>query len=209
MKGIREEAVASVVEQNLQRLQFSAEEKEYLAAAIQRLKANWFQEKEQRLVVLNVKLQQVSERQKRLTDAYLDQAVERDLYEARKTALFFEKRAIEDQLKDFTNNKRSVPDELHRFIELAGDSYSLYQTAIPDKKRRMLKIITSNLTVDRKKLHFTFSIPFHEIANREHDVDGRPSKVVRRTLDSLISSLLAKVETCAALNADFETDPFS
>jgi site-specific DNA recombinase len=207
MTGIREEVVASVVEQNLQRLQFGPEEKEYFAVAIQRLKTNWSQEKEQHLAALNMKLQQVSERQKRLTDAYLDQAVERDLFEERKAALLFEKRAIEDQLQVFTNSKRSVPDELQRFIELAGDAHSLYQTATPATKRRLLKIVTSNLIVYQKNLDFAFSIPFHEIANREYDLDGRPSKVVHRTLNALLTSLVAQVEVCASANSEFGKAP--
>jgi site-specific DNA recombinase len=207
MKGIREEAVALVVERSLRKLQFSAGEKEYFAVAIQRLKANWFQEKEKQLGNLNVKLQQVAERLTRLTDVYLDQALERDLYEERKTALLFERRAIEDQLRDFKTNKKSIPDELQKFVELAGDAYSLYQTAIPEKKRRLLKIVTSNLTADQETLDFTYAIPFHEIANREHDADGRASKVVHRTLDALLASLAIQVSASASVAGLFETNP--
>jgi hypothetical protein len=128
MTGVREETVATVVESSLRKLQFSAGEKEYLARAIQRLKANWFEDKDRQLAVLNVKLQQVSERLNRLTDAYLDQAVERDLYDERKTDLLFEKRAIEDQLRNLGSGKTSIPDILQKFIELVGEAYSLYQT---------------------------------------------------------------------------------
>jgi DNA invertase Pin-like site-specific DNA recombinase len=193
MTGVREEAVATVIETNLQRLQFSTKEKEYLASAIRRLKANWFEEKERQLGALNVKLQQVSERLNRLTDAYLEQVIERDLYQERKTALLFEKRAIDDQLRDFASGKVSVPDALQKFIELAGSAYSLYQTAIPEKKRRLLKTITSNCKVDQKNLDFAFAIPFNEVANRERDRHGGASKVVHRTLDRLLATLVGKL----------------
>src|SRR5262249_19642988 len=93
-KGIREEAVAAVVEGALKKLEFSEVENESFGRAIQTLKENWFKQKEEELAVLNVKREQVTERLNRLTDAYLDQALERDLFETRKTALLMERRAI-------------------------------------------------------------------------------------------------------------------
>jgi site-specific DNA recombinase len=185
--GIREEAIDDAVRQGLGRLQFSEEEKAYLATAIQDLKARWVDEKEQQLGNLNVKLQQVSERLSRLTDAYLDQAIERGLFEERKVSLLFERRAIEDRLGDLKTNKRSIPDELQNFLELAGDAYFLYKAAIPEKKRQLLKNVVSNLSFDQNTLEFAYAIPFREIATREHEADGRPSKV--GTLISVSSSL--------------------
>jgi hypothetical protein len=196
MKGMREEAVATVVERNLRELQFTGAEREYLAERIQVLKANWFQEKERQLGNLNMKFQQVSERLNRLTDAFLDGTVEKELYEERKTALLFEKRAIEDQLNDLKTGRRSIPDEVEKFIELAGSAYSLYQTPITEKKRRLLKIVTSNCSAGEENLEFAYAIPFLQIANREKSNDGRPSKVVYRTLDALLTSLVATIGSC-------------
>lgn len=207
MKGIREENISSVVEGSLRRLQFNAQEKGYLATAIQRLKAGWFREKNQQIEILNATQMQLSERLNRLTDAYLDQAIERNLYEQRKAALLFEQRAIEDQLKALGASNASLPDTLQRFVELAGDAYSLYQTALPDKRRWLLKIITSNLVADQKNLDFTLTIPFAEVANRGNNVHGGPSKGVRRTLDALLVSLVAQIDVFASATAAFETEP--
>lgn len=206
MKGIREEAVATVIEQNLRALQFTDAERDYLAARIQVLKSNWFQEKEKQLGNLNVKLQQVSERLNRLTDAFLDGTVEKELYEERKTALLFEKRAIEDRLNDLKAGKRSIPNEVQNFIELAGSAYSLYQTPVLEKKRRLLKMVTSNCVAGEESLDFAYAIPFHQIANREKSNDGRPSKVVHRTLDALLTSLAAQIEAVPFLAVAFDAD---
>jgi site-specific DNA recombinase len=194
MTGIREEEIAAFVDQSLQKLSFIANEKVYLSRAIARLKANWLEDKERQLAVLNARLQQIAERLNRLTDAYLDQAIGRELYEDRKTALLFEKKSIEGQFTDLKENRRSVPAELQKFIELAGEAYSAYQMAIPEKKRRLLKMVTSNFTASEDSLDFAYAIPFNEVANRECDRDGSPSKGVGRTLDQLLTSLTAKIE---------------
>ncbi len=201
MKGIREETVASVVEQNLRELQFTDAEKDYLAKRIQALKAHWFEEKEKQLGNLDVTVQQVSERLSRLTDAFLDGTVEKEMYEERKTSLLFERRAIEDRLKDLKTGKTSIPDEVQKFLELAGDAYSLYKTPITGKKRRLLKTVTSNCSVDEENLDFAFAIPFREVAQRDKSIDGRASKVIHRTLDVLLKRLLAhfKKEPCPQL----------
>jgi len=141
-----------------------------------------------------VKFQQVSEHLSRLTDAFLDGTVEKEIYEERKTSLLFEKRAVEDRLNDLRSNKTSIPEEVQKFIELAGDAYSLYKTPITEKKRRLLKTVTSNCSVDEENLDFTFAIPFREVAQREKSSDGRPSKVIHRTLDVLLNWLLAHFE---------------
>jgi site-specific DNA recombinase len=191
MKGIREESVATVVGRMLRDLEFTQAEKEYLAKRIQRLKANWFEEKERQLGNLNVTLQHVSERLNRLTDAYLDGTIEKEIYEERKAALLFERRGIEDRLNDLKMGKTSIPEEIQKFLELAGDAYSVYKTPIIEKKRRLLKTVTSNCSVDQGSLDFTYAIPFHEVAQREKSIDGGPSKVVHRTLEQLLQRLLA------------------
>jgi hypothetical protein len=205
MKGMREEAVANIVDQKLRELQFTDAERNYLATRIQALKANWLQEKEKQLGNLNVKFQQVSEHLSRLTDAFLDGTIEKEIYEERKTSLLFEKRAIEDRLNDLKSNKTSIPEEVQKFLELAGDAYSLYKTPITEKKRRLLKIVTSNCSVDEESLDFAFAIPFREVAQREKSIDGRPSKVRHRTLDTLLDSLVAQIRAGLSLTA-FENE---
>ena len=194
---MREETIVRAVEQGLRALQFTNAEKGYLAKRIQVLKANWFEEKEKQVGNLNVRLVQVSERLNRLTDVFLEGTVEKEVYEERKTALLFEKRAIEDQLNDFKTGKTSIPAKVQEFVELAGEAYSLYQTPITEKKRRLLKIVTSNCSADGETLDFAYAIPFNQIASREKTTDGRPSKVVHRTLDALLASLRTTIEVSA------------
>jgi site-specific DNA recombinase len=199
--SIREDSIRAAVEGNLRKLTFNEREKAYLATRIQELKGSWVLDKEKQITSLNIKLQQVAERLKRLTDAFVDGAVEREIYDERKAACLFEKRAIEEQLNNSRLGSCSLPDTVQKFLELAESAYSLYQTPITEKKRRLLTIVTSNCTADQKSIDFAFAIPFNEIANRNIDTDGRASKGIHRTLNALLDRLTALIKASPKLVA--------
>lgn len=187
--SIREEAIDTVISENLQKLIFTDGEKEYLNDALGTLKHHWLEERERHIAQTNLRLKHVADRMNRLTDAYLDQAIERPLFEERKAALFFEQQEIQETLKTLEASRTSIPDALQKFLELASDAYFLYQSGVPEKKREMVKITTSNLRVDQKTIDFAFKPPLQEIASREKSDDGSPSQGLTRTLDSLLTSL--------------------
>lgn len=199
---VREEAIAVTVAEGLKQLQFSEREKVYLTERITELKANWIKDRESALQAMKMRNEQVIERLNRLTDAYLDQAVEKEMFEERKTALIHERRTLEDQIRDYETNQRSVPEELQKFVELAGNAYSLYQGADPAKRRRLLRIVTSNCRITTKTLDFVYQTPFREIAAREKDDDGRPSKEMRLTLLPLLDRLVRIFTEGFALDLD-------
>jgi DNA invertase Pin-like site-specific DNA recombinase len=200
-KGVREESVVNCIEESLARLNFTQAERAYLRNATESLKCQWIEEKARQVSALTVAGQHVAQRLSRLTDAYLDQAVERDLFEARKKELLFERRSLDDQKAFLEHDPEGVPAKLQKFLELAGAAHSLFRMANPAKKRRLLKITSSNLTLDQKTLCFSYAPPFQAIAARSTDHDGRPSKGWARTLDALIASLTQQSEACAAITA--------
>jgi len=187
---VREDGIVSAVHEALMALAFSPEEKTYLMGRITELKANWIENREAHLQALTMRLTQVIERLNRLTDAYLDQALDKELFEERKTALIQERRMLDDQKRDYEANRRSVPEELQKIVELAGDAYSLYKMADLAKKRRLLRIIMSNCKVKQKTLDFAYAMPFREVAAREKNDDGGPSKEIGRTLEFLLDRLI-------------------
>jgi len=187
--GVREEAITATIEQQFEKLIFTEKEKGYLKDAITGLKENWVKDREQHITQVTMRLQQVTERINRLTDAYLDQTIEKELFEERKVSFLFERQKIQEALQNLKDNGTSVPETLQRFLELAGGAYSLYESALLEKKRQLLRITTSNLSLDQKSIDFAFAIGFREIAAREKSDDGGASKGLARTLDALLASL--------------------
>jgi site-specific DNA recombinase len=184
--SIREDAVCEAVSRKLCALTFSGREKTHLLERIKEMKASWIASREQEIQHLKIKVEQMTERLNRLTDVYLEGALDREMFEERKAALISERRALSDRCADYEANRASVPDELRKFVELAGSAYSLYKEASVAKKRQLLRTVMSNCTLQQKCIEFTWRPPFREVAEREKETGGAPSKEIGRT-----SALLA------------------
>lgn len=85
--SIREDAVEQAILECLRPLVFSDEEKACLTNAAARLKAILLKERENQTSALSIWVTKISNCLERLTDAYLDQALDRD--SANPSAIFF------------------------------------------------------------------------------------------------------------------------
>lgn len=179
--SIREDAVHALVSGKLRALEFSELEKAEMQRRIMELKASWVTSREQELQNLTLRMEQVTERMNRLTDAYLESAIDREMFEDRKAALIADRRALSNRRADYEANRRSVPEELRKFVELAASAYSLYRNAETTKKRRLLRTVMSNCTIRMKEIDIAWQIPFRQVAEREQETDCAPSKEIGRT----------------------------
>jgi site-specific DNA recombinase len=125
-----------------------------------------------------------------LTDAYLDKLLDKDTFEQRKTALLSERCLLDENLRNLTAQGQSVPDRLNNFLELAGSAYLAYKLGLVDEKRELVKITTSNRSVEGKVPMFILSSPFNEVAKRFENTCGRPRREVHLVWDALIPRLL-------------------
>jgi len=201
---IREESIAGFVENNLKRIEFSEQELAHLQERLAELKISWVTDRERQIQTLAIRIEQVTERLERLTDAYLDQALDKEIFEERKSKLLAERRTLEDTKQEWETNRRSVPDSISRCIELAGRAYSLYKNASFEKKRLLLRTLVSNCAIRQKSLEFTWQMPFHVVADRGKSDNGRQSKEIHRTANLLItqlSELLANYPEMEVLSA--------
>jgi site-specific DNA recombinase len=188
--SIREDVVASLVEGKLRALTFSREEKDELLARIGELKASWVAQRAQECQQLTLQIDQLSERLNRTTDAYLEGVLDREAFEERKATLVTERRALTDRRADYEANRASIPDELQKFVELAGTAYSLYCGAITAKKRRLLRTVMSNCTINQKEVDIAWRIPFCYVAEREEITQSALKREIGRTSALLITRLL-------------------
>jgi site-specific DNA recombinase len=186
---IREDLMTERVEQNLQKIRFTARESEHLRIRLAELKTSWAKDREAQLQALRVRIEQLVDRMNRLTDAYLDQSLDKAMFEERRAALLQERRTLEDTKRDWDENRRSIPDVISHCVELAGTAKSLYQNGSAGKKRLLLQTLVSNCAITYKTLDFVWQIPFQQIADRGNSDDGSPSKVIGRT-DLLIEGLV-------------------
>lgn len=187
---IREDAVEEQVHHTLSPLQFDQEEREYIQEKMIKLKDSWRDQRETQIGAVNLRFGQLQDRLARLTDAYLDQVIERALFEERKLALLMERKEVEEQLALLKDGNGSVPDALAEFLELAGSAYLQYKMGLPAEKRDLLQIVTSNRQVHAKSVELMLSPPFSEVANRDQHSHSAPYRDRPRTWDRLLPKLL-------------------
>ena len=173
---IREEAVEAEVSRVLQSLRFSDQEKEYFKSRIGTLRVEWTSRQEDEMRGVKLRLDQVKDRLNRLTDAYLDQALDKTMFESRKNALLLEQKAVEENLTNLQRNGDPGLDRLGKFLELVGAASLSHRLALPEEKREMVQILTSNRQVDGKKLDLKPSFPFQEIENRLKNASCPPAR---------------------------------
>jgi site-specific DNA recombinase len=187
---VREETVEEEVLQRFSLLRLNERERAYAIQKIGGLKEDWSKQREGLTQALRLRLGQLNERLARLTDAYIDRVIEKDIFEDRKTALLMERKDTDEKLIQLNRESQTVPDQVAKFLELAGGAYSLYKSGFPDEKRDLLKTITSNRHVEGKNVEFMLALPFNELANRSENTNGSPYRDTPRTLDRVLSKLI-------------------
>ncbi|MDD5544076.1 MAG: recombinase family protein [Acidobacteriia bacterium] len=189
-KYFTESAIENAVLAHISPLQLNAAELAYLESKITTLRTHWTSEKHVQTQALQLRLGKLQERLARLTDAYLDQALEKDLFEERKTALLMERKDVEESLAKVEDVNRSIPDELTEFLELLKSAPLQYKLANPDQKRELLQTLTSNRQVAGKNVELVLKLPLAEIAKRQKILDGDPSHGLALVWDPLFERLV-------------------
>jgi len=197
---IREEAVETEVLQQFSLLRLNEEERVYATQEIARLRADWDKKEESLVQSLHLRLGQLNERLGRLTDAYIDRVIEKDIFEERKSALLMNRREVEERMTELDQQGRTIPDLVAQFLELAGSAYTLYKSSLPEEKRDLLKTITSNRQVEGKSTEFMLALPFAELANRPENTNGRPLRDIPRTFGPIFQSIYAWFQTGQRIN---------
>jgi len=186
----REDRLESAIVQQLKKLEFSQEEKNYFRPKLRQLKANNVLEQQNAIKSAELALAHVADRLNRLTDALLDGLIDEQVFQERKTALMEKRRLLEDRFKDLKENHIRISDELERVVELAGRAYLAYKVALPDEKRDLLKTLSSNRTVSNEKVLFTLATPFNHVAKRFESFNGSPARQTARVWELLIPQIL-------------------
>jgi DNA invertase Pin-like site-specific DNA recombinase len=192
---IREEAVEEEILWRLEPLNFSEEERLYVRQKIGQLQVGWAEQKEAQIKALSLRTNQLQDRLGRLTDAYIDRLIEKEIFEERKTALLLERKSLEETVAQLREGTASGPDRLAEFLELAARAYLAYKMGLPEEKRDLLRIVTSNRVVERKTVGLTLAPPFDEVANRFQNTNSSPYRDTPRTWNVLLPKLLTFFKT--------------
>lgn len=206
--SLREEAVERAMLEAFTPLRLSSEERRYLERHLSKFQNNWLTERESRIKGLTLELEQLSTRLDRLTDAYLDRAIEREIYEARKTALLLERRGLTEQLnQEKGGNGPSLPERLKEFLELASSAYLGYLSGLPEAKRELVNSVTSNRWVERKNVVVELRQPFRVLAERHKTGCCDPYRAMSRTLKETAKQITKWLQIPGTVSGDIHAYP--
>ena len=175
-KCIRQEPLEKGVLEKLLGVDLSPEQHEYLKGKFDEFQQNRGQKCRQAIEAAEIQLSQVKDRLNRLTDAYLDNAVDNEIFEERKTALLMERRGIEDRIQDLKNGSPDLPKKLDRLLELLKSPYLQYISGSPDERKELIQNVCSNRTLAEKTLEISYALPFDQVALCVKNTSGAPSR---------------------------------
>jgi DNA invertase Pin-like site-specific DNA recombinase len=143
---------------------------------------------------LKLQLDKCEERLSRLTDTFVDAAIEKDIYEAKKYQYLETKRTLLDQLATLSQTPSRTDCVLEK-LELANAAYLQYKNAIDAEKRDLVQSTTSNLVGMSNYVAIALKSPFKELAEKRISEHGAPYRDDFRTRASKIVAILAGVST--------------
>src|SRR5581483_11202867 len=157
--------------------------------------ADYRNEHEEILRSVHLQISQLDDRLNRLTDAYIDRVIDKDMYEQRKTALLTERHGLLDSIVVYSDETARPIDELRNYIECAETAYLTYKHGTLDEKRELVDLITSKRVVDRKTPVISLSQPFRALANRFELQYGDPKRDIPRIWKPLLAKLIGLLAT--------------
>jgi site-specific DNA recombinase len=171
---LREEIIENAFLSKLAPLQFLPGESPYLEAKLaQETAKNREKLREQRESV-RLQLGQIETRLMRLTDAFIEGNLEKELFEKRKASLLNERLSLQEVLQKLSED--ASLNTLKSCLELAKAASILYETANELGKRDLVKMVVSNREVDGKDVYFAWDFPYELIGNRWSVLDGCPHR---------------------------------
>lgn len=164
--AVREDVAEERFVTCLSRVRLTDNELTDLHAALAEYDKTWVFDREHLIQGAQLNLDRLKHWADRLTDAFLDSLIDKDMFEARRAKLVLETRAAEERLEALRSSACSIPQQMAEFLERLKSLHSGYNSAISLEKRRLLREITSNRLVFGKNLMITLQEPYLTLANR-------------------------------------------
>jgi len=149
----------------------------------------------QEIEICTLRLNQIRPRLERLTDAFLDGAIERDLFENRKNTLRLEEAGLKERVDVLESGNGDAISRLEEFLELVNSASLLYKNGLSEEKRDLVKKIASNLKAIEKNVVVELKTPARLLAERAKLTYGSPYRGVPRTWNRILKQLLKHFTT--------------
>lgn len=163
-KGLKEEFIERNIISEFENISLQDTEKCILDELINNLENTNRITEEEMLNLIRLQESQLNLKLERLTDALIDNNIDKVSFEERKGNIFIERKELEERRTHIEEKINQIFLKTKLFFELLKNLKNSYILGNVEEKRKLLKIISSNLLVEGKKLMITMRNPFQDMA---------------------------------------------
>lgn len=172
--SLREDFIDRAVERALRPIQIPSPFVQILRERIDAYSASDLTGSDARTETIERGLAELTVRFDRLTDAYLDNSIDKDTFERRKSSLLNERKSLESDLRDLQVSPAKRSAKARRRLEQLERLYPQYISGDIEERREAIQIATSNRTAYGKNLYIERQKPFDEVAEAVAVYGGDP-----------------------------------
>jgi hypothetical protein len=147
----------------LDQLQLTEREIEWLEELAAKATLNARTSRDADLQRLRLQAAKLDDRQNRLTDAFVDGALERSDYDKRKAALTIERCDLDQRLASVEAGQSEDVMATQKKLELVKRAWLLHKSGISSETRDLVSEVTSNRVASGKTLVITLQNPLEEL----------------------------------------------
>ena len=191
-KGIRESHIDLVLKFSFKQSELYKVEQDILDKYLQDFRVTSEQKQEEMLRSIKLQAVNIEKKIEQLMDHYFEESLEKDIYERRKTKLLIELKEKEAAVKKLETSKGIALRKTERILELAKSLTQTSKMVNREEKLELIKTVTSNLSVQGKKLMVSMCFPFSELAKPPDVHFGAPTRDTPRQTPLVFDTLNIK-----------------
>ncbi|MEW8110958.1 MAG: recombinase family protein, partial [Candidatus Thiodiazotropha endolucinida] len=180
-KTLREDYIKGVIKYKIKQLRLTGSVIEGLEHKIDELRQNSANHTEGLKQNLQLRRDRLNQRIDRVTDAYIDQVIDKKIYERRKNAVLLELKDVEETLQQIEHGELDYSTQMTEIVERLKSLILGYALAEPEERREMLQWFMSNCVASDKKLDIELQTPYEQIKNRSTVLNCAPFRDGPRT----------------------------
>jgi site-specific DNA recombinase len=169
---IREEAIQRAIAEEFERLGLTEKELGWIEEFAEERRKMAGPRFEDEIKQLRLQVAALDDRQNRLTDAFIDGALERADFDKRKAALTIERCNLEQRLASVEAGQSEEMLEMEKKVELIKRAWLLHENGFNTENRDLVVELTSNRTASGKTLVITMQSPLREVIERPKSLTG-------------------------------------
>lgn len=188
--SVREERIEEKLTDRLGEIAFPAELQAAITEVLGKREKTAAAEQREQLGALRVSLANLDIRLGKLTDAFVDGTIERELFLSRKDALLTDQVRLREQIRVLEADAASKYKEARKIFELAGSAVFQYETGTPWEKRDLVDQTTCDRLVEAGNVRISLLSPFRELAETTKSSNGAPHQDSIATAEVLVDVVL-------------------